>query len=92
MRDIEVVDSELRLLLSIRRMVREEEGRIPSTVRIDQLLDDGLGHVRCLAARVWCDVVLPGLCVIGGKMVRMLSWVLATVRPGSGASDGKGNS
>ena len=40
MRDIEVIDSELRLLLAIRRMVREEEGRPPSTARIDELVDE----------------------------------------------------
>jgi hypothetical protein len=40
MRDIEVIDSELRLLLAIRSMVREEEGRPPSTTRIDGLLDE----------------------------------------------------
>ena len=40
MRDIETIDSELRLLLAIRRMVREEEGRPPSTARIDELLDE----------------------------------------------------
>jgi hypothetical protein len=34
MRDIEVIDSELRLLLAIRRMVREEEGRPPSTAAV----------------------------------------------------------
>jgi hypothetical protein len=34
-RDIEVVDSELRLLQAIRRVVREAEGRPPSTARID---------------------------------------------------------
>ena len=40
MRDIETIDSELRLLLAIRRLVREEEGRTPSTRHIDQLLDE----------------------------------------------------
>jgi hypothetical protein len=40
MRDIEVIDSELRLLLAIRRMVREAEGRSPSTAPIDELLDE----------------------------------------------------
>jgi hypothetical protein len=39
MRDIEVIDSELRLLLAIRHMVREEEGRPPSTAHIVELLD-----------------------------------------------------
>jgi hypothetical protein len=41
MRDIETIDSELQLLVAIRRMVREEEGRTPSTRHIDQLLDEG---------------------------------------------------
>jgi hypothetical protein len=42
MRDIETIDSELRLLLGIRQMVREEEGRVPSTAHMDELLDEGL--------------------------------------------------
>ena len=40
MRDIDVIDSELLLLLAIRHMVREAEGRPPSTARIDELLDE----------------------------------------------------
>jgi hypothetical protein len=40
MRDLQTIDSELRLLLAIRRMIREEEGRTPSTRYIDQLLDE----------------------------------------------------
>ena len=36
-RDLEVVDSELRLLLATRRMVGEAEGRTPSTARMDEL-------------------------------------------------------
>jgi hypothetical protein len=39
MRDIETIDSELRLLVAIRRMVREAEGPTPNTARIDALLD-----------------------------------------------------
>jgi hypothetical protein len=39
MRDLEVIDSELRLLLAIRRTVREAESRQPSTARIDELLE-----------------------------------------------------
>ena len=39
MRDIETIDSELRLLLAIRRMVREEEGRPPNSARIDAVLE-----------------------------------------------------
>jgi hypothetical protein len=44
MRDIETIDSELRLLLAIRQMVRAEEGRPRSTARIDELLDERLAH------------------------------------------------
>ena len=40
MRDIATIDSELRLLVAIRRMVREAEGRTPNARRIDQLLDE----------------------------------------------------
>ncbi|MGO9153665.1 hypothetical protein [Mycobacterium sp.] len=31
MRDIETIDSELRLMLAIRKMAREAEGRTPNT-------------------------------------------------------------
>ena len=44
MRDIEVIDSELRLLLAIRHMVREAEGRPPSTARIEDLDGPGLSN------------------------------------------------
>jgi hypothetical protein len=40
MRDIEVTDSELRLLLAIRHVVHEAESRPPSTAHIDELLDE----------------------------------------------------
>jgi hypothetical protein len=40
MRDIEIIDSELRLLVAIRRTIWEAEGRAPSTARIDELLDE----------------------------------------------------
>jgi hypothetical protein len=40
MRDLETIDSELRLLLAIRNMAREAEGRTPSTAGIDALLDE----------------------------------------------------
>jgi hypothetical protein len=39
-RDTETIDSELRLLMAIRQLVREEEGRTPNARRIDQLLDE----------------------------------------------------
>ena len=40
MRDLEMIDSELRLLLAIRKMACEAEGRTPNTARIDALLDE----------------------------------------------------
>ena len=40
MRDIETIDSELGLLVAIRRMILEEVGRTPNARRIDQLLDE----------------------------------------------------
>ena len=40
MRDIEIIDSDLRLLLAIRHMAREAEGRTPNTARMDELLDE----------------------------------------------------
>jgi hypothetical protein len=40
MRDLEVIDSELGLLLAIRKMARDAEGRTPNTARIDALLDE----------------------------------------------------
>ena len=43
MRDLEVIDSELRLLLAIRKMAREAEGRTPNTAWIDALLGSGCG-------------------------------------------------
>ena len=46
MRDPETIDSELRLLLAIRRMVREAEGRTPNTARIDELLDERSATAR----------------------------------------------
>jgi hypothetical protein len=39
-RDLEVTDSEFGLLLTIRHMAREAEGRTPNTAQIDALLDE----------------------------------------------------
>ena len=43
MRDRETIDSELRLLAATRRSIREPGGE-PSSRRIDELLDERLGH------------------------------------------------
>jgi hypothetical protein len=40
MRDIGVIDFELRLLVAIRHMAREAGGRTPNTARTDELLDE----------------------------------------------------
>jgi len=40
MHDIQTIDSELGLLVAIRRMIRVEEVRTPNARRIDQLLDE----------------------------------------------------
>jgi hypothetical protein len=53
MRDPETIDSELRLLLAIRHMAREAEGRTPNTARIDALLDErSAGSAATQAPRV----------------------------------------
>jgi hypothetical protein len=41
MRDIEVIDGQLRLLLAIRQMVREEESRTPSIRPVTRRADRG---------------------------------------------------
>jgi hypothetical protein len=37
-RDVETIDSELRLLAAVRRVCREQDGRVPSVRLIDALL------------------------------------------------------
>jgi hypothetical protein len=39
-RDVETIDSELGLLLALRKMARKAEGRAPNPSRIDALLDE----------------------------------------------------
>jgi hypothetical protein len=39
-RDLETIDSRLRLLAAVRRVCREYDGRVPSTTLTDALLDD----------------------------------------------------
>jgi hypothetical protein len=43
MRDRETIDAELRLLAAVRRSIREHGGE-PSSVQVDELLDERLGH------------------------------------------------
>ena len=38
--DLEVIDSELRLLVALRRVCREYDGRVPSMRLVDELLDE----------------------------------------------------
>jgi hypothetical protein len=44
--DLEVIDSELGLLLAIRNMARKAEGRTPNTAWIDALLDERSATTR----------------------------------------------
>jgi hypothetical protein len=45
-RDLETIDSELRLLAAVRRVCREQDGILPSTGPLDELLDErrGIAH------------------------------------------------
>jgi hypothetical protein len=45
MRDIETIDSELRLVAALRRAARERGGPLPSTAPMDELLDERLAHL-----------------------------------------------
>jgi len=40
MRDLETIDSELRLLAAVRRVCREHSGVLPSIGPVDELLDE----------------------------------------------------
>jgi hypothetical protein len=40
MRDVDIIDSELRLLTAVRRVCREYDGRVPSMTLVDELLDE----------------------------------------------------
>jgi hypothetical protein len=40
MRDLQVIDSELRLLVAVRRVCREQDGILPSIGPVDELLDE----------------------------------------------------
>jgi hypothetical protein len=40
MRDLDTIDSELRLLVAVRRVCRELDGNVGSTRLIDELLDE----------------------------------------------------
>jgi hypothetical protein len=68
MRDIETIDSELGLLLAIRHMARDAEGRTPNTARIDALLDERS------ATMVLCTTVA------GGCMAQTTTQLSATNR------------
>jgi hypothetical protein len=50
MRDLEVIDSELRLPAAVRRVCREYDGRVPSTTLVDALLDERTEVARSMTA------------------------------------------
>jgi hypothetical protein len=39
-RDLETIDSELRLTAAVRRVCREYDGRVPSITLVEELLDE----------------------------------------------------
>jgi hypothetical protein len=43
--DPEAIDAELRLLAAVRRVCREQDGRVPSVRLIDALLDERLANL-----------------------------------------------
>jgi hypothetical protein len=60
MRNVEVIDSELRLLAAVRRSCQEIDSRTPSTRLIDSLLDER-------ASRPIRSVVVAGVGDLHGK-------------------------
>jgi hypothetical protein len=45
MRDLDAIDSELRLLVAVHRSIRDHGGE-PSSRQVDELLDERLAHLR----------------------------------------------
>jgi hypothetical protein len=43
-RDLDTIDSELRLVAAVRCVVRDEGGPMPTTAPMDELLDERLAH------------------------------------------------
>lgn len=52
MRDVDTIDSELRLLAAVRR-VAAEQGAVPSIRPVDELLDERHALNRANAGRAW---------------------------------------
>jgi hypothetical protein len=46
MRNLEAIDSELRLVAALRRAARERGGPLPYTAPMDELPDERLAHRR----------------------------------------------
>ena len=51
MRDLDVIDSELRLLAAVRRVCREQDGVLPAIGPVDELLDGTQQHRPCARGR-----------------------------------------
>jgi hypothetical protein len=75
MRDIEVIDSELRLLLAIHHMVREAEGRPPSTVRIDELLDESMCEPTTRYPRLFLEARPTPTTPMFSRITLTSSWI-----------------
>jgi hypothetical protein len=59
-RDLEVIDSELRLLAAVRRVCREQDGVLPSIGPVDELPDERRELDRNLTAAGSPRQRLPG--------------------------------
>jgi hypothetical protein len=55
MRDIEIIDSELRLVAALRRAARERGGPLPSIAEADALLDERSQDDQAWRAASWAS-------------------------------------
>jgi hypothetical protein len=92
-RDLEVIDSELRLLLAIRRMVCEAEGRPPSTAHVYESLDERsaelrkvAGCCRCIGSAFLSD---PSRTMDSWEECRRLHYMRATARHPADGKDAR---
>ena len=55
MRDLDTIDSELRLLAAVRRVSRDEYGMVPSMRLVDALLDERREVTALSKTRAFAD-------------------------------------
>ena len=78
MRDIETIDTELRLVPALRRAARERGGPQPSTAPMDELLDERLAHLAAGSARMRAPAIYPqATAAIAEKSAVDLWWAVS---------------